>query len=302
MILSELLPLLDRPKRSGKEWKAICPAHADTDPSLSIQEGDKGILVYCWAGCSLDDITGALGVKTSDLFYDSEMAGFYKSICYEKPKSKEIIIPPIGEVVIKGLVVKMTDQAYRWLYKYRGVSKGVTVKYELGFWEGNGQKRFSIPIRDNEGKAVNVRLWLPPTGLYLDPKKRKEAGKMKSWPDGIEGRGKARLWPLDQLKEPSIILCEGELDVLALISHGFSAITATGGADTWLEEWSSYFTGKDVLVCGDNDDPGSKGALKRAESLSKAGAKVKIFEWPGNLPKGWDVTDEIIMKKMESVT
>lgn len=30
-------------------WR--CPAHADSDPSLSIRQGDRGILVTCFAGC-----------------------------------------------------------------------------------------------------------------------------------------------------------------------------------------------------------------------------------------------------------
>lgn len=33
-----------------------CPAHADVDPSLSIRQGDRGILVTCFAGCAREDI------------------------------------------------------------------------------------------------------------------------------------------------------------------------------------------------------------------------------------------------------
>lgn len=33
-----------------------CPAHADTTPSLSLRQGDKGILVTCFAGCSAPDV------------------------------------------------------------------------------------------------------------------------------------------------------------------------------------------------------------------------------------------------------
>ena len=44
----------------------------DTNPSLSIHEGDNGILLRCWAGCSLEDICTALGIRVSYLFYDAE--------------------------------------------------------------------------------------------------------------------------------------------------------------------------------------------------------------------------------------
>lgn len=33
-----------------------CPAHDDADPSLSIRQGDRDILVTCFAGCDRDDI------------------------------------------------------------------------------------------------------------------------------------------------------------------------------------------------------------------------------------------------------
>lgn len=29
-----------------------CPAHTDSNPSLSIRQGERGILVTCFAGCS----------------------------------------------------------------------------------------------------------------------------------------------------------------------------------------------------------------------------------------------------------
>ncbi|WP_298671604.1 toprim domain-containing protein [uncultured Sphingomonas sp.] len=41
---------------SGYRAMCRCPAHADDDPSLSIRQGDRGILVTCFAGCSRDDV------------------------------------------------------------------------------------------------------------------------------------------------------------------------------------------------------------------------------------------------------
>src|SRR3546814_8080702 len=34
----------------------LCPAHADSTPSLSIRQGDRGILVTCFAGCDREDV------------------------------------------------------------------------------------------------------------------------------------------------------------------------------------------------------------------------------------------------------
>ncbi|WP_176593187.1 toprim domain-containing protein [Sphingobium sp. EM0848] len=38
-----------------------CPAHADNHPSLSLRQGDRGILVHCFAGCQVEDILRELG-------------------------------------------------------------------------------------------------------------------------------------------------------------------------------------------------------------------------------------------------
>lgn len=40
----------------GRTAMCLCPAHADREPSLSIRQGDRGILVTCFAGCSREDV------------------------------------------------------------------------------------------------------------------------------------------------------------------------------------------------------------------------------------------------------
>lgn len=40
----------------GYMAKCRCPAHADKTPSLSIRQGDRGLLVTCFAGCAAEDI------------------------------------------------------------------------------------------------------------------------------------------------------------------------------------------------------------------------------------------------------
>ena len=72
MTLDELLSLLDTVhQRSNGRHAARCQAHADKSPSLSVSEGEKGILLKCWAGCSTEDICVALGIKVADLFFDA---------------------------------------------------------------------------------------------------------------------------------------------------------------------------------------------------------------------------------------
>jgi len=49
-------------------WQACCPAHDDKKASLSIAIKDNKILLYCHAGCSVEEILRAVGLKPKDLF------------------------------------------------------------------------------------------------------------------------------------------------------------------------------------------------------------------------------------------
>jgi len=70
MSADNLLSRLDKVKRTGQgKWSAQCPSHDDKGPSLSVSENDDGkILIHCFAGCSVHEVVGAVGLDLSDLF------------------------------------------------------------------------------------------------------------------------------------------------------------------------------------------------------------------------------------------
>jgi hypothetical protein len=50
---------------------ALCPAHDDRTPSLSVRElDDCRILLHCFGGCSVEDVLAAIGLEFDDLFPD----------------------------------------------------------------------------------------------------------------------------------------------------------------------------------------------------------------------------------------
>jgi len=60
-------------KRSNGALLAFCPAHDDRSRSLAVSVGRHGgVLMHCFAGCSVDDITGAIGLSPADLFVKNE--------------------------------------------------------------------------------------------------------------------------------------------------------------------------------------------------------------------------------------
>lgn len=66
-------------KRGNNKYQAVCPAHTDKSPSLSIANTPDGrVLLHCHGGCSVHDVLSACGLSLSDLYPDT--ATNYKSL------------------------------------------------------------------------------------------------------------------------------------------------------------------------------------------------------------------------------
>jgi DNA primase len=59
-------------RQSGDTYQAICPAHEDHSPSLSIRIEDERVLLHCFAGCSTDAVLASVGLSFDDLFIKTE--------------------------------------------------------------------------------------------------------------------------------------------------------------------------------------------------------------------------------------
>jgi hypothetical protein len=68
-----LAALAEGGRRSGGQYIARCPVHADRHPSLAIRETPDGVvLIHCHAGCAIQDVLDALDLELADLFPDGE--------------------------------------------------------------------------------------------------------------------------------------------------------------------------------------------------------------------------------------
>jgi 5S rRNA maturation endonuclease (ribonuclease M5) len=194
--------------------------------------------------------------------------------------------------MVEQMHAALTSEHRTYLREQRMLSDEVIDRYRLGMDEQGGGDRVTIPVADAKGVYRDVRRWLP------IEKRRQGTAKMLLW---TQGYGGARLFPIDQLEHDVVVLVEGELDALACISHGIPAITATTGALTWPDHLSVPFKEKDVVILPDADPAGRKGAQKRAQSLRKAGAQVRVVSWPEKQPEGWDATDELHGRGVDSL-
>ena len=84
MEVKDILNKLNKVKQTGKnQYIALCPAHDDRNPSLSISEDNGTILMHCHANCSIDNICRSIGIESKHLFNNENKA--------QKP------LPPIKE-------------------------------------------------------------------------------------------------------------------------------------------------------------------------------------------------------------
>jgi KaiC/GvpD/RAD55 family RecA-like ATPase len=94
------------------------------------------------------------------------------------------------------------------------------------------------------------------------------------------------------LKAQFVAVVEGEKDAQNLTRLGLPATCNSGGAGKFKAELARYFTGKDVAILPDNDEPGRKHAVLVARVLHPVAKSVRIVEIPG-LPLKGDMSDFI---------
>lgn len=166
----------------------------------------------------------------------------------------------------------------------RGITDNLIEEYKLGWGQFYGQWWITIPIKDQNGGYYFFK-------LRQDP----QAGNDKiTYPRGI----KAQIYDWEALKNPleKVVICEGELDRLLLVSKGIAAITSTHGAGTFKNEWIDGLNGvKQVYVCFDNDYAGKKGTEKVMQQLLNTEQhQVFIITLPQEVGDGGDITDYFI--------
>lgn len=105
--IENVLSRLESVQGAGKRFKARCPAHEDKTPSLSLKEGDDGrVLIHCFAGCAVQAVVAALGLRLSDLF-NAENA-HYKTSTMRGVSRRELM--KASETEMQILFIAKADQ------------------------------------------------------------------------------------------------------------------------------------------------------------------------------------------------
>lgn len=275
MRIDDFLGRLEGVTQVSGGWMACCPAHGDTNPSLSVSEGGDGrILVKCHAGCETQAVVDALGLKMRDLMPERSSVA-HPPRAPEKGQEKQVW----GEKKPKA---KQEPFVCTAKYEYQD-EEGNTLYWVCRGTKGENQKSFQ-QRRPKEGGGYEF-------GLHSKPTKKGEERKLLvkycapfHLPKVVKAASEGR----------SIAILEGEKDVLTFERvTGCVGTCNSGGAGKWAldwpEDWIKWFKGcKSILIIADND-PETKPVVKKVKGVEVVEDKP---HWKGQ-KHAWDVKKKL---------
>jgi replicative DNA helicase len=115
-----------------------------------------------------------------------------------------------------------------------------------------------------------------------DPKTFKQGHLNRSgeWEWGMDGVERV-LYRLPQVSSANEVwVVEGEKDADNLSELGFCATCNIGGAGKWLDSYTETLAGKDIVICGDNDEPGQKHVRTVFDSVAGKVKSTRLIKVP----------------------
>jgi 5S rRNA maturation endonuclease (ribonuclease M5) len=265
----------------GDSFTSLCPAHDDSDPSLSITTGDRGIMLHCFAGCNTQSILDAIGFDYSDIFYEHHTPA-------EDPLRKLATVTPIRS----DISTERIDQALRdrlataddllaQIEHERCIPRHVLTGAGCGLTHDG---RIVLPTYDRDGELA-PREWLA-LAEQRTPGKPKMKGPRGAKPD---------LWPRPESPRykdnTNITIVEGEPDALVAVSHHIQAC-GLPGTNTWQPDDAQRFARfNTVTVLLDDDDAGREASRIITRDLRKAGINTIEQRHTPGAPTRRDLTD-----------
>lgn len=254
--IEDFLARLENVTQNGEgRWMASCPAHDDSNPSMSVAIGDKGgILVKCFAGCPAESIVAAMGLKMSDLM----------------PEEKNHIANPKKRKSTSGGGAGETSKGASPLPSFKAPKKerdyGKHVCY-YNYQDETGAVIFRIDRRvKKNGKKDFYQQHPDPSSEF-------------GWSYGVHRAGIQYVpYRLPKILAAakagkSVLICEGEKDVESIEKYlGVVATCNPGGAQCnpdgsgkWESGWGKYFEGVPRILIIADKDPETKKNKKTGE-------------------------------------
>ena len=110
-------------ERNGRDYKALCPAHDDSNPSLSIGEGEDGrVLVHCHAGCPTEQVLDRVGLQFADLMSSLNSSRKIAKEYDYRDEDGELLFQEV-RYEPKGFSVRRPDDYGGWIGNVRGIRR-----------------------------------------------------------------------------------------------------------------------------------------------------------------------------------
>ncbi len=253
-------------KWSGNTAMCRCPSHADRTPSLSIRQGDRGILVTCHAGCDATDVLRALR-KIVDLPNIGPSAGASRQA---RQSSAHLAIWQAGRS-IEGTL------AERYVREVRHIWAPLDdLRYHPRCPKGQGrlvqfEPALLVALR-KAGEIVAIqRIYLNPSSANYTDKLVLGRAIGAAWTNGPPGK--------------TIGLCEG--------FETAAAYTSLTGIQAWASMGAKRFhqveipsSVERVILLADRDPEGRRAEARAREALARPDLVIET-EWPPGRMNDW---------------
>ncbi len=236
--VEEVLDRLEGVRESNGSWKALCPAHDDREPSLSVSESNEGkAILHCFTGCDTEEIVAELGLEMKDLFQSRNGRTSKKDLSSIPSKTTATVQP-----------CNLTNYA-----EAKALPVEFLQKHGLRDQKYQGQPAVRIPYLGVDGTESAVR-------FRIALEKSEEGDDRFRWRTGSKAQLYG-LWRLESIKKAGyVVLVEGESDTQTLWHHRLPAL-GIPGASNWKPEWSEYLEGIEKIYVVIEPDQGGN-ALK----------------------------------------
>lgn len=279
--LEQLAKRLGKATHHNNGWVCLCPAHNDTDPSLSLSWDPytQKPLVFCHAGCFFKDVMGALRQKGVDKFLPSN--------------HREIPIASKQEAVKR--IWRQTHPADGSLVECYLEERGYigkvphSIRYHSDLYHYTTRRNYPCMIARVNMWPHNNLLGIHRTYLSMDGLSKANIQSNKMMLGRMKG-GAVQLTP----PGPKLVIAEGIETALSVYQSTqiptWAALSTTGMCHVIVPPLDIT---QQIIIAADGDKAGRKAAHTLAKRLAPQGYKIQM----AYAPEGMDFND--VLKRVE---
>lgn len=258
-------PGRSRSIKCGSSWKVCCPAHAETRPSMSVMDGEKGVVWRCHVGCTQE----AVGKALEDVMGGKQTIDRTEAPAFKPKRARidvQVLTPPQDEVA------RVRPETF-WnhvlgnptrIWLYRNADSSV--------------KHFIARYDTQDGKELMPWSWV------------KVGPNEPIWkPKAMEAN--RPLYNLDELtRRPNdpVLYVEGEkaADAASTMFPLWVVTTNSGGSNALERTDMTPLCGRRVIIMPDADAPGRKMMMELVRRLANTAKALHELVWPTAWPDG----------------